>query len=80
MQGKTRSGLTVTYAPFWLVYLGPDDGGPERYPHLRVTRPPSGNGQPLSEDEALQLWLASRVNGCTATYEAEEYLAMLRNR
>jgi hypothetical protein len=80
MKRRTRSGLTVTYAPFWLVWLPPSDGGPERFPHLRVSRPGSGNGQPLSESEALSLWLRSSVNYCTATSEAEEYLAILRER
>ncbi len=79
MKRKTPSGLTVTYAPFWLVWLPPSDGGPERFPHLRVTRPTSGNGKPLSESEALYLWLHSAVNHCTATADAEEYLSILRN-
>ena len=78
MDSKTRSGLTVTYAPFWLVWLPPSGGGPERFPHIRVTRPLSGNGEPLSESEALALWLYSAINYCTATYEAEEYLDLLR--
>jgi hypothetical protein len=79
MKPKTASGCTITYAPFWLVWLPPNDGGPERYPHLRVTRPWSGNGTPLTESEALQYWLHSRINHCTATAEAEECLAMLRD-
>lgn len=79
MQRKTRSGRVITYAPFWLVWLPPDDGGPERYPHLRVTRPTSGNGQPLNDREALDYWLNSRANYCTATLEAENFLAMLRD-
>lgn len=80
MQRKTRSGCIITYAPFWLVWLPPSDNGPERYPHLRVTRPTSGNGEPLSESEALEYWLHSRLNYCTATPAAEDYLTMLRDR
>lgn len=78
MDSATRSGLAVTFAPFWLVFVGSADGGPERFPHLRVSRPKSGNGRPLSENEALKWWLHSRANGCTATAEAEEYLEALR--
>ena len=69
----------ITYAPFWLVWLPPADGGPERFPHIRVTRPLSGNGEPLTEQEALQWWLHSAVNNCTATGEAEDMLALLRD-
>lgn len=79
MKPTTASGLRITYAPFWLVWLPPSDGGPERFPHLRVSRPVSGRGQPLSEREALDLWLASRVNHCTATTEAADYLSILRD-
>jgi hypothetical protein len=79
MKSTTRSGLKITHAPFWLVWLLPDDGGPERFPHLRVTRPQSGNGTPLSEREALDYWLHSCVNHCTASPEAEDYLITLRN-
>jgi hypothetical protein len=78
MRPVTRSGQKITYAPFWLVWLPPADGGPERFPHLRVTRPRSGNGEPLTEQEALNWWLHSRANGCTATGEAEEHLETLR--
>lgn len=78
MKPTTRSGLTITAAPFWLVWLPSSDGGPERFPRLRVTRPPSGNGEPLSEAEALSFWLNRRVSDCTATYEAEDYLESLR--
>jgi hypothetical protein len=77
MNKKTRSGLAITYAPFWLVWLPPSDGGPERFPHLRVSRPQSGNGEPLSESEALTLWLHRALNYCTASAEAEEYLSFL---
>lgn len=76
MKRTTASGLTVTHAPFWLVWVGPRDGGPERFPHLRVTRPQSGNGEPLTEAEAIRWWL----HGATATYEAEDYLDVLRDR
>ena len=79
MQRTTRSGCVITYAPFWLVWLPPGDNGPERYPHLRVTRPTSGRGEPLTNSEALGYWLNSRANYCTATPEAEELLAMLRD-
>jgi hypothetical protein len=79
MKRTTRCGLAITYAPFWLVWLPPADGGPERFPHIRVTRPTSGNGEPLTEAEALQWWLHSACNGCTATGEAEEHLALLRD-
>lgn len=80
MNPKTHSGLTVTFAPFWLVWLPPDDGGPERFPHLRITRPQSGNGEPLTEREALDCWLHSCANYCTVTSEAEDYLLALRDR
>jgi len=79
MKHTTHSGCQITYAPFWLVWLPPPDGGPERFPHLRVTRPSSGNGEPLTEQEALQWWLHSAVNGCTATGEVEECLDLLRD-
>jgi hypothetical protein len=79
MKRTTHSGCMITYAPFWLVWLSPADGGPERFPHLRVSRPTSGNGEPLTEQEALQWWLHSACNGCTATAYAEEYLALLRD-
>jgi hypothetical protein len=79
MKPTTRSGLRITYAPFWLVWLAPADGGPERFPHIRVSRPQSGKGEPLSESEALNLWLAQRINDCTATPEAEEHLQLLRD-
>lgn len=79
MKGTTHSGLQITYAPFWLVWLPPADNGPERYPHLRVTRPLSGNGTPLTEQEALNWWLHSRANGCTATEDAREHLELLRD-
>ena len=79
MKRTTRSGLTVTYAPFWLVWLPPNDGGPERFPHLRTTRPVSGKGEPLSNNEALEYWLDSNANYCTATNEAETFLTMLRD-
>lgn len=74
MKPTTQSGLTITCAPFWLVWIGPDDGGPERFPHLRVTRPKSGNGEPLTEAEAVY-W--RRFCGATATNEAEDYLDAL---
>jgi hypothetical protein len=80
MGKTTRSGCVITYAPFWLVWLPPSDNGPERYPHLSVTRPTSGNGQPLSNSEALEYWLNSRANYCTVTPEAEDYLTILRDR
>ncbi len=80
MKSTTRSGLRVTHAPFWLVWRGPGDGGPERFPHLRITRPRSGNGEPLSESEALEYWLHRCFNYCTATSEAEDHLAILRDR
>jgi hypothetical protein len=85
MKRTTHSGCMITYAPFWLVWLPPADGGPERFPHIRVTRPKSAAGafsqaEPLTEAEALQLWLHSAVNNCTATGEAEEHLALLRDR
>lgn len=80
MKRTTASGLTITYAPFWLVWIGPGDGGPERFPHLRISRPQSGNGEPLTEAEALNWWLHQNANHCTATSEAEEYLELLRNR
>lgn len=70
----------ISFAPFWLVWLSPADGGPERFPHLRVTRPSSGKGKPLTEREALNWWLHSRANNCTATSEAKDYLEFLRNR
>lgn len=80
MKKKTASGCIVTYAPFWLVWIGPGDGGPERFPHIRVTRPESGNGEPLSESEALSLWLSLRTpEQITATSEAQDYLSLLRN-
>jgi hypothetical protein len=79
MKRTTHSGCMITYAPFWLVWLPPADGGPERFPHIRVSRPVSGNGEPLTEAEALQLWLHSAVNNCTATAYAEEYLDLLRD-
>ena len=79
MKRTTHSGCMITYAPFWLVWLPPADGGPERFPHLRVTRPRSGNGEPLTEREALQWWLHSACNGCTATGQAEDYLDLLRH-
>jgi hypothetical protein len=80
MKRKTPSGLMITYAPFWLVWLPPDDGGPERFPHIRVSRPTSGRGEPLSESEALQMWLQQRLNHCTASGEAEEFLQLIRDR
>jgi hypothetical protein len=84
MKRTTHSGCQITYAPFWLVWLSPADGGPERFPHIRVTRPKSAVGafsqaEPLTEAEALQWWLHSAVNHCTATGEAEEHLALLRD-
>jgi hypothetical protein len=79
MKPTTASGLRITYAPFWLVWLPPADGGPERFPHIRVSRPQSGKGEPLSESAALTLWLAHRINDCTATPEAEEHLQLLRD-
>jgi len=79
MKHTTHSGCQITYAPFWLVWLPPADGGPERFPHLRVTRPLSGNGEPLTEAEALNWWLHSACNGCTATGDAEDFLALLRD-
>ena len=79
MQRTTRSGCIVTYAPFWLVWLPPSDNGPERYPHLRVARPVSGKAEPLTNSEALENWLNSRANYCTATAEAEQFLTILRD-
>lgn len=80
MKRTTRSGLTITYAPFWLTWRGPGDGGPERFPHISTYRPRSGDAEPLSESEALSLWLQSRLNYCTATGEAEDTLELLRDR
>jgi hypothetical protein len=79
MQRLSRSGCKVTYAPFWLVWLPPSDGGPERFPHLRISRPRSGNGEPLTEREALDYWLHSAVNYCTATEESIELLEIARD-
>ena len=69
----------ITYAPFWLVWLPPPDGGPERFPHLRVSRPTSGNGKPLTEQEALEWWTSRAWTYCTATGEAEDFLDLLRD-
>lgn len=80
MKRTTRSGLIITAAPFWLTWRGPGDGGPERFPHLSTYRPRSGNPEPLSESEALSLWLQSCYNYCTATSEAKDALTLLRNR
>lgn len=77
MKRKTPAGLTITYAPFWLVWLPATIVGPERYPHLRVTRPLSGNGEPLTEQEALDYWRWRCCNYCTATSAAEDYLNLL---
>jgi hypothetical protein len=79
MKRTTHSGCMITYAPFWLVWLPPADGGPERFPHIRVSRPVSGNGEPLTEQEALEWWLSRCHTYCTATGEAEEHLALLRD-
>lgn len=81
MKPTTKSGLAITAAPFWVVWIGPADGERfcERFPHLRVTRPQSGNGKPLSETEALSLWLRlKRGEDITATGDAEDYLDSLR--
>jgi hypothetical protein len=79
MKATTRSGLKITHAPFWLVWRGPGDGGPERFPHLLVHRPLSSKAEPLSCEEALGYWLHSCVNHCTASPEAEDYLITLRD-
>jgi hypothetical protein len=80
MKKTTASGLKITFAPFWLVWIGPSDGGPERFPHILVKPVNKNNAQPLSEVEALDYWLASKINCCTASPEAEEFLALLRDR
>jgi hypothetical protein len=79
MQRKTRSGCFITHAPFWLVWLPPDDGGPERFPHLLIHRPLKSKAEPLSCKEALDYWLHSCVNHCTASSEAEECLTAMRD-
>jgi hypothetical protein len=80
MKKTTASGSKITFAPFWLVWVGPSDGGPERFPHILVNPANKNNAQPLSEAEALDYWLHSCLNDCTASPEAEECLALLRDR
>lgn len=80
MKSTTRSGLKITFAPFWLVWRGPSDGGPEQFPHILAHRPTKCNAEPLSEREALDYWLHSKYNHCTASADAEEYLELLRDR
>jgi hypothetical protein len=80
MKKTTPSGLRITYAPFWLQWIGPGDGGPERYPYITTHRPTSTEVQPLSESEALAYWHETCFTLATFSYEAQDYIDLLRNR
>ena len=80
MKSTTKSGLKITFAPFWLVWHGPGDGGPERFPHILTDRPQNNNAKPLSESEAIDIWQNRCCNDCTASEDAREYLLYLIDR
>jgi hypothetical protein len=77
MKSTTKSGLRITFAPFWLVWHGPGDGGPEQFPHILTDRPQNNNAKPLSESEAIEIWQNRCFNDCTASENAREYLLYL---
>lgn len=77
MKRTTRSGLTITYAPFWLRWKTCQG---EPYPYISTVR--TEDAQPLSEQEALDYWLTShpeRGEGAVFSSEAEDYIDLLRN-
>lgn len=77
MKSTTKSGLRITFAPFWLVWHKPGDGGPEQFPHILTDRPRNNNAKPLSESEAIEIWQNRCCNDCTASEDAREYLLYL---
>ena len=76
MKRTTRSGLTITRAPFWLrwCYYYNGEHMPEGFPVIYYHRP-NDKATPLSDREAVDWWHRGAE---LANYETEEMLDIAR--